>query len=125
MSAPKAPILNLYGYEDLKLRNPQPVDPVLDGKNTKNKKFVKDWSVFIVVASLIYVFFSYIAGFHSYRAYGTNELADYIPRVVIAVLLGPFYVLYVIIKTNIHSMFGLAKGADLITMFEKPYYLYR
>ena len=125
MSAPKKTRLNLYGYEVLRVRDPQAVDPVLDGKNTglqKSKKKISSGTYILV--SLFYIFCMYIAGFHSFRAYATNERYDYIHRMFFAVLFAPFYILYVILKTNVHALFGLTKGADLITMRGTPYYLH-
>jgi hypothetical protein len=124
---PKKPTLNLYGYEVINIPNRPVVDPNLDGKPEEKKSNGKMTELqlgLIIIGSLIYAAFAYIAAFHSFRAYGTNELYDKIPRVVIATIFAPFYLLYVVIKTNVHGMFGLEKGKDLIAMTGKPYYLH-
>jgi Ca2+/H+ antiporter len=126
MSAPKKTRINLYGYEVLRVPG-QPVDPVLDGKDkpmTKNKSNAGAIVMKSSLFAIVYILLMIVAGFHSYRAYATNEQFDLIHRVFFAVLFAPLYILYVIVKTNTHALFGLAKGADLISMSGKPYYLH-
>ena len=123
----KKPTFNLYGYQVVKIPNRPVVDPNLDGKPEEKKQepgLTPLQLSLIIIASLFYVACSYIAAFHAFRAYGTNNPFDKTHRFITAILLGPFYILYVIIKSNVHALFGLAKGADMITMTGKRYYLH-
>jgi hypothetical protein len=116
--------MNIYGYEELR-RRPRAVDPVLDGKDERTKKEDSEPSIAIyIIGPIIYVILGLIAGRQAWFTYSTNTLFLRIERTLFAILLSPFYVLYIFIKTYAHSLFGMAKGADLLDLFRKPYYMY-
>jgi uncharacterized membrane protein (DUF485 family) len=109
-----------YGYMVPPVSTESPLDPILSGSGEKKDKIEQKTSMFVtslglvgIMFILIYIAMVYIAGYHASTEYATDVSHMRWLRILVAVLLAPFYIGYVLLKSFVYEF--LKSPANNIT----------